>query len=460
MKMRDLAAAAAIMLLSGCATAEKVADGSGDRANGQAKAADQEQNAAAAGAKALGGAQGGARGPVRVAGWPHFGGPNGDCSSPEKGINKDWRNRPPKELWRVALTDSVLGSSPGAFAGSCVAGGKLFICDHDHKAQLEIVRAIDVRTGKDVWQYKYPTTFKPFEWGFSTSVPAWDSNRLYTLDRAANLTCIDVEKGAKIWNVDISAAFCGRKDGGETYVSPVIAGSNVLVVVNSGDAVTAVDMVAVNKNTGAVAWKLVAAEVAPFNCSTPTAGLLKGKLRCLLNDKTGLVCIDPEDGKVVWKLQLKGINPVRIVAPIIAGDNVFLSDSGSGGSYMISAEGALLWRSDEKLPGGGALCAMNSPLCVNGYLYGNGHTYRGGGYGYEIPCFEAKTGKEMWRHKMFEGGGMVAVDGVIIALHGDTAELIMIKADPKAYTELGRLRSPFKSHSVPTTYQCWTQLRS
>ncbi|HUS57020.1 MAG TPA: hypothetical protein VM141_00070, partial [Planctomycetota bacterium] len=109
------------------------------------------------------------------------------------------------------------------------------------------------------------------------------------------------------------------------------------------------------------------------------------------------------------------------------------------------------------LPGGGSLCAMNSPVCVDGYLYGNGHTYRGGGYGYEIPCLEAKTGEVVWRHKTFEGGGMVAVDGVIIALHGDTAELIMIKADPKEYTELGRLPSPFKTKSVPSTFQCWTQ---
>ena len=389
--------------------------------------------------------------------WPHFGGPNSDCSSPEKGINKDWKAKPPKELWRVALTDSVPGSSPGAFAGFCIVGGKLFISDHDHKAEMEIVRAIDVKTGKDIWQYKYPTTFKSWQWGFSTSVPASDSNSIYVLDRVANLTCIDAEKGDMIWNLDISAEFCGRKDAGETYVSPVIAGSNVLVVVNSGDAPTAVDIVAVNKKTGAVAWKLVAVEVAPYNCSTPTIGMLKGKLRCLLSDKSGLVCIDPEDGKVVWKLQLKGINPVRIVSPIIVGDNVLLSDSAAGGSYMVSAEGALLWRSDEKLPGGGSLCAMNSPVCVDGYIYGNGHCYRGGGVSWEMPCLEAKTGKVMWKHKMFEGGGTVAVDGVIIALHGDTAELIMIKADPTEYKELGRLPTPFKSHSVPSTFQCWTQ---
>ncbi len=30
--------------------------------------------------------------------WPCFLGPGGDCSSPETGINKDWRAKPPKEL--------------------------------------------------------------------------------------------------------------------------------------------------------------------------------------------------------------------------------------------------------------------------------------------------------------------------------------------------------------------------
>ena len=39
--------------------------------------------------------------------WPCFLGPKGDCSSPETGINKDWRARPPKELWRVGLSDKL-----------------------------------------------------------------------------------------------------------------------------------------------------------------------------------------------------------------------------------------------------------------------------------------------------------------------------------------------------------------
>ena len=394
----------------------------------------------------------------QAADWPHFGGPTSDCSSPEKGINKEWKTRPPKELWRVALTDAVPGT--GAFAGSCVVGGRLFISDHDHNAQQEIVRAIDVETGKDIWQYKYPTTLKPMTGcGFSTCVPLFDSNRVYVYDRASKLTCIDARNGSMIWSRDISMDYCSKKDANESFTSPVLAGDKVIVTIESlqAEAAKGVTMVALDKNDGAARWTLSLPEVEPYNASTPAVGMLKGKLRSLLNDKKGLVCIDPETGSVVWRLPLSGANPVRIVSPIIVGDNVFLSDSAANGSYMVSAEGVLLWRSDVKLPGGGALCALTSPVHVDGYLYGNGHTYRGGGYGYEIPCFEAATGKEMWRHKMFEGGGMVAVDGAIIALHGDTGEIIMIKADPMAYTELGRLPTPFKSHSVPTTFQCWCQ---
>ncbi len=78
--------------------------------------------------------------------WPQFRGPNANGISLEKGIDKNWNQKPPKELWRVPMSDD-------GFAGPCAAGGRVFIIDHIGKA--DIVRAIDVATGKDVWRYTY-----------------------------------------------------------------------------------------------------------------------------------------------------------------------------------------------------------------------------------------------------------------------------------------------------------------
>jgi len=64
--------------------------------------------------------------------WPCFRGPNADGMSPETGINKDWKAKPPKVLWRLPMSD-------GGFAGPSVADGKVFIGNEDGK--LTVLKA-------------------------------------------------------------------------------------------------------------------------------------------------------------------------------------------------------------------------------------------------------------------------------------------------------------------------------
>src|SRR5471030_570362 len=83
---------------------------------------------------------------TQAADWPHFRGPDANGASSEKGINKDWKAKPPKELWKISMTDN-------GFAGPAIAAGKVFIIDHS--GGEDIVRAIDFKTGKEVWRFAY-----------------------------------------------------------------------------------------------------------------------------------------------------------------------------------------------------------------------------------------------------------------------------------------------------------------
>src|SRR4051812_44915414 len=105
---------------------------------------------------------------VQASDWPNFRGPNHDGISDEKLANKDWKAKPPKELWRIALGDD-------GYAGPSVAGGKLFIIDH--KDMRDIVRAVDTKTGKDVWTFPYDDTDKS-NYGFARATPTYDSGRV------------------------------------------------------------------------------------------------------------------------------------------------------------------------------------------------------------------------------------------------------------------------------------------
>ena len=78
-----------------------------------------------------------------AADWPHFRGPQADGISRETGINKDWNNRPPAQLWSVPMGDN-------GYAGPSAAAGKVFIIDHDKDNNKDIVRALDLATGNPV----------------------------------------------------------------------------------------------------------------------------------------------------------------------------------------------------------------------------------------------------------------------------------------------------------------------
>ena len=124
-----------------------------------------------------------------AADWPNFRGPTFDGISPEQGINKNWNQKPPKLLWKVAMSDD-------GYAGPSVANGRVFIIDH--KENQDVVRAIDIKTGKDVWQYSYENADKN-DLGFSRATPTIDRGRVYTLSHPGLINCLDAKTGKKLW---------------------------------------------------------------------------------------------------------------------------------------------------------------------------------------------------------------------------------------------------------------------
>jgi len=413
-KMRDLAAVAAIVLLSGCATAEKAADSPSDHAkrpSGEAKAADQEQNAAAAVANSAGKASI----PAKPGDWPHFGGPNGDCSSPDTGINKDWKAKPPKEVWRVPMAD-------GGFAGPCIVGDKLFINDHGNNC--DYVRCLDVKTGKELWQSdKFPNS-NYHSSGHSNSTPTFDGNKLYVMSRDGQLSCFDAEKGSIIWKHDLVAEFKGKPSPWLYNSSPVIDGNNVIVCPGGPDGCVA----AFTKDKGELVWRGGRVDFA--DCSTPTLATLNGRRSLLVFGDQALMNLNPKDGKTQWEAESK-VKTTHIPSPVIADGHVFASAGYGTPCVMVAADGKVLWENKNMMP------HMNTPVYDKGYLYGTSGQSESTG---DLVCVDAKTGAVIWKQPGFEAGGLVAVDGVLIVIDGKTGEAAMARINPKAYEELGRFK--------------------
>ena len=367
---------------------------------------------------------------AHAADWPQFRGAKGDAISSETGINKDWKTRPPKELWRVEMHDK-------GYAGAAVVGGKVFLLDPN--GAEDTVRALDAASGKELWSFKYASAYTSMigggdpDWGFGRSTPTVDEGHIYTLSALGLLHCIDAEKGTKIWSRDIKADFKG-KPGDWHYVAPPIVDGNKLIVCPGGE--TAV--VALDKLSGKDIWKGGGSDKAGY--ALPIIATLDGKKQYVVLLGTSVVGVDAESGAALWTVPWKTDYDVNASAPVIVDANtVFICSGEKHGCTLIEVKGGAakqLWQNKEMQS------QFNGPVLANGHVYGIGDPG-------VLTCIELKTGNVAWKQKGFGKGGVMSVDGVLIAVDGNEGNVVMVALDPAAYKELGRIQPLEGRHWSP-----------
>ena len=113
------------------------------------------------------------------------------------------------------------------YSSPVVANGRAFL--HSRRDPEEIVTAIDLATGKVVWQQKYTAAFTKNQYATQmakgpNSTPLVVGSRLFTLGVTGILTAWNVADGTIAWRQDYSASidtsklFCG------TAMSPMLEG--------------------------------------------------------------------------------------------------------------------------------------------------------------------------------------------------------------------------------------------
>ena len=84
------------------------------------------------------------------AGWPQFGGPLRNFTSPSKGLANTWPAEGPRKVWSRPLGEG--------YSGIAVDAGKLYTMYRVSAAQAgskfdrEVIVALDAQTGKTLWE--------------------------------------------------------------------------------------------------------------------------------------------------------------------------------------------------------------------------------------------------------------------------------------------------------------------
>lgn len=350
--------------------------------------------------------------------WPAFRGPNRDDRLEGVRINDDWNRSPPKLVWKKRL-----GPGWGAFT---VIGDRLFT--QEQRGDNEAVVCYSAEDGNELWIHQDTARFWEVIGGAGPrATPTFHEGRLYTVGANGRLNCLDAASGRRIWGVDmITSADVKVPDWGYAS-SPLIFGDLVIVTPGrpNGSAVQAFD-----RATGERVWS---AGEGTHSYSSPHWAKIDGVEHIVSQTDKGLQGLDPSNGRVLWEHTWHTAGDgARVLQPYVDGDTVIATTYFGIGSRRLRVTRnendwltTVEWESRDFKP------YFNDFVVQDGYAYG-----------FDVNifcCLDLKTGKRTWKGGRYGHGQvlLVADQGLLVVL-SETGEAILVKADPKRLTELGR----------------------
>lgn len=369
--------------------------------------------------------------------WPTFLGPTGDSKSREQGLIHPWPKSGPRIVWQRRI---------GVSYGICsISAGRLFQFDRfGPRARLTCLHA---ETGDELWKFEYPTSYSD-QLGYNNGPrcsPIVDGSRVYLFGAEGMLHCVSASDGQQIWAVDTSEKYGVVQNFFGVGSNPVVEGNLLICMVggsppnspglyeSNGRVVgNGCGVVAFDKFTGQEKYRITD-ELASY--SSLKLATINGRRWCFAFCRGGLVGFEPATGQVDFQYPWRSrkLESVNASMPVVEGDEVFISETYEIGSSLLKVRPGgfdLVWKDNTKVRAKALLAHWNTPIYLDGYLYGcSGRNEPDA----DLRCIEWKTGRVMWAMKEDrERSSLLYVDGHLVYL-GEFGTLRLIKVNPERY---------------------------
>ena len=360
----------------------------------------------------------------QAADWPQFLGPTRNGISSETGLLDNWPEGGPKVVWRV----------PGGvgMSGLAIGGGRLLTLVQ--KDGQQFVLALDAATGKPQWQTPVASEYKNQMGDGPRATPAISGNQAFVFTGEGILAALDVNDGKLQWSHNVVEELKGKPAEYGMACSPLVVGEQVLVVAGAPGAAVA----AYEKQGGKLAWK---SGDDPAGYSSPALLNVGGREQVVAFTGASAIGLAPKTGALLWRYPYATDFDCNIATPLAVDGKVFISSGENHGSALLSLEksgDAFTVKEAWTSQGTGSVLRSEwqTSILLDGHLYGFDNVGSAGPVTH-LTCINAATGKRLWQQPRFGKGNLIAADGKlwISTMNG---ELVLVRATPKAYDELGR----------------------
>jgi outer membrane protein assembly factor BamB len=346
--------------------------------------------------------------------WPQILGPNRNGIYTGPPIVPSFPRTGPPSLWKRDVG--------AGFAGPAVVGDRLVLFHRVNNR--ETVEAMDALTGKTIWTFDYPTSYRD-DFGFDEgprAIPVIAGGRVFTHGADGWLHGLDFTTGKMLWSSDTRRVFDAPKGYFGVASSPVVDGNRVLVNVGGKQG----GIVAFDAASGKTLWTATADEPS---YSAPVIAEINKQHTAVFFTRTGLVAVDPANGKVLYQHRWRARQAASVNAaiPIVTGDQIFLSASYGTGAVLLKVANnqvTPVWSGDESMSN-----HYSTSVLKDGYLYGFDGRQE---FGQTLRCVELATGKVMWNVDGF-GAGSLLIAGETLVITRESGELALAPASSKSF---------------------------
>lgn len=350
--------------------------------------------------------------PTRSVDWPAFLGPQGDGHSPNAGLLPAAGAVVLSEAWRIPL-----GSG---YSSIVSAEGRAFLLFSD--GSHDVAAALSTTSGKELWRTELAATHRGHDGSSDGPIatPAVAEGRLVAATPTGLVTVLDVTSGARLWSVDLRAAYGVEPTYYGYSSSPLVDDGRVIL---QGGGSESAALLAFSLDSGELLWTSGVADGESY--ASPAAIQIDGQRQVVALGHQRLLAVDPATGDPLWTHELADAGADRWVA--VPGDRLLVTGWDAGGRMLRvkhSAEGFTveeLW--EEKRIGnshGTSLFAEGAIYAFNGSI---------------LLCLDGDSGEMLWRHRTYDGS-LIGVDGHLVLLGRRSGRVHVLRPNREHFDEV------------------------
>lgn len=361
---------------------------------------------------------------VFAADWPQFLGPNRNGISDETGLLNEWPASGPAEVWRV----------PGGVGMSAVVVSGGTACTLVQTDGQQFLIALDAKTGQQEWRTAIVPEFRNQMGNGPRATPAIADGAAFVFTGDGTLARVELASGDLTWKVPTFERHPGKVADYGMACSPVIWSDVVVVTIGARDAT----IVAFDLKSGETRWTFGKREAAGY--SSPAVLNVGGQEQLVAMTGASVYGVS-KTGQRLWFYPHVTDYDCNIATPLLVDGKVFVSAGENHGSTLLGLlpvadrfRPSVAW---ESLGTGSVLRnEWQTSIYLGGYLYGFDNVGSAGPVTH-LTCVHPKTGKVAWQEARFGKGNLIAADGKLF-MSTMKGELVVAKASPVAYQEIGR----------------------